>query len=75
MKVYYEKPNAHALIAKAIALSCDYENKTGIRPNRIEMTKEEFNLIDEHLKYWLRHYEEKYKDSSLMLLGMEIIIK
>lgn len=75
MKVYYEKPTAHGLIDKAITLTCDYEEKTGNRPNRIEMTREEFNLINEHLKYYLRYHEEKEKDDCSMLLGMRIIIK
>ena len=75
MKVYYEKPTAEKLISSAAKLACDYEILTGKRPNKIEMTKEEVDIIDKYFKQYLGYQEAKDKSEHLMLFGMEIVIK
>lgn len=72
MKVYYEKPTAHTLISRVIELAHDYENKTGVRPNKIEMTKEEVDIVE---AYFLSFGQFKKSKESNQLCGMEIIIK
>lgn len=75
MKVYYEKPTAEKLISAAAKLACDYEILTGKRPNKIEMTKEEVDIIDKYFKQYFGYQEVKDKSEHLMLFGMEIIVK
>ena len=45
MKVYYEKPNALELFQEASELAERYEQVTGKKPNRIQMTKCAASLV------------------------------
>jgi len=75
MKVYYEKPTAEKLINAAIKLACDYEVLTGKVPNKIEMTKEEIDVIDKYFKQYIGYQESKDKSDHLVLFGMDVVIK
>ena len=77
MKVYYEKPNAIQLFQEALELSERYEQITGKKPNRIEMTQEQVDCLVEYAKeylYFRQEYEKKKGNVNLILHGMEIII-
>ena len=77
MKVYYEKPNAIQLIQEASELVERYEEITGKKPNRIEMTQEQVDCLVEYAKEYLdfrREYEKEKGNVNLILRGMEIII-
>ncbi len=76
MKVYYEKPCGLKIMQDALALAEKYENSTGKKPNRISLTKEEFDALEEYFKknyYW--YNQEKDKALGLSIHGMEIIIE
>lgn len=77
MKVYYEKPNAIQLFQEALELSERYEQITGKKPNRIEMTQEQVDCLVEYAKeylYFRQEYEKEKGNVNLILHGMEIII-
>ena len=77
MKVYYEKPNATQLFQEASELAERYEQITGKKPNRIEMTQEQVDCLVEYAKeylYFRREYEKEKGNVNLILQGMEIII-
>ena len=77
MKVYYEKPNAVQLIQEVSELVERYEQVTGKKPNRIEMTQEQVDCLVEYAKeylYFRREYEKEKGNVNLILHGMEIII-
>ena len=46
MKVYYEKLDGLKIMQDALALAEKYENSTGKKPNRISLTKEEFDALE-----------------------------
>ena len=77
MKVYYEKPNALELFQEALELAERYEQVTGKKPNRIQMTQEQLDCLVEYAKEYLsfkQEYEKEKWDVNLILHGMEIII-
>ena len=77
MKVYYEKPNAIEIFQEASELAERYEEITGKKPNRIEMTQEQVDCLVEYAKeylYFRREYEKEKGNVNLILYGMEIII-
>ena len=77
MKVYYEKPNAIEIFQEASELAERYEEITGKKPNRIEMTQEQVDCLVEYAKeylYFRREYEKEKGNVNLILQGMEIII-
>ena len=78
MKVYYEKPNALELFQEASELAERYEQVTGKKPNRIQMTQEQLDCLVEHAKqylYFKKEYEQENGNVNLILRGMEIVIE
>ena len=78
MKVYYEKPNALELFQEALELAERYEQVTGKKPNRIQMTQEQLDCLVEYAKqhlYFKKEYEKENGNVSLTLRGMEIVIE
>ena len=75
MKVYYEKPNAIQIFQEASELAERYEQITGKKPNRIEMTQEQVDCLVEYAKEYL-YFKQEYEKGNvnLILHGMEIII-
>ena len=76
MKVYYEKLDGLKIMQDALALAEKYENSTGKKPNRISLTKEEFDALEDYFKkihYW--YNQEKDKALGLSISGMEIVIE
>ena len=77
MKVYYEKSKPEKLINEAALMAEKYENATGVAPNRISVTREEYEIM--------RVYAETFKalDEGItrpffqrnQLHGMEIVIE
>ena len=74
MKVYYEKPNALELFQEASELAERYEQVTGKKPNRIQMTQEQLDCLVEYL-YFKKEYEQENGNVNLILHGMEIVIE
>ena len=76
MKVYYEKLDGLKIMQDVLALAEKYENSTGKKPNRISLTKEEFDALEEYFKKNYHWYnQEKDKALGLSISGMEIVIE
>ena len=77
MKVYYEKLDGLKIMQDVLALAEKYENSTGKKPNRVSLTKEEFDALEEYFKkiYYYWYNQERDKALGLSISGMEIVIE
>lgn len=75
MKVYYEKPDGFKIMQDAISLAEKYKSVTGKKPNRISMTRKEFDTLDSYFAENYPCYKIKKESAAyLSIAGMEIII-
>jgi hypothetical protein len=78
MKVYYEKSQKTAveIMNTILSLAEKYERFTGNVPNKLSMTQDEFDILEDYfLKNFPTYKQDKDEHAgNLAFRGMEIII-